>query len=316
MKPPVSKTKLIFVNVAANNNEGKKRWERIEKQVVASLLPAIEIVKYKPPFDFAPDIRRFLAANEEGYIISSGGDGSLNVLLNTLLPLMGESRQRIGIGAIGIGSSNDFHKPFNRKLEGIPLRIDSHTSAVDIGQVDYTVDAKKWHRKYFLINASIGLIANANELFNKGDFIIDRLKNRFLNTTILYTALKTIATHRNMMGALIQENGHKERVPLTNLSIIKNRHVSGEFMYDQKMEADNGLLGLNYCYDLNRIGILQALSDLKRGRFSGKPKRVSTYIKSVEIELDKIGSLETDGEITAIKKAKISVLPKAIQLMN
>ena len=73
------------------------------------------------------------------------------------------------LGAIGLGSSNDFHKPFNGNngLNGhVPLRLDyHHTTEHNIDRVDFLDEHHLWQRKYFVINCSIGIIAYANYLY-------------------------------------------------------------------------------------------------------------------------------------------------------
>lgn len=54
--------------------------------------------------------------------IAVGGDGTVNLLAQALLESV-EWRE-ISLGALGTGSSNDFHKPRRKRFHGLPARLD------------------------------------------------------------------------------------------------------------------------------------------------------------------------------------------------
>ncbi len=111
--------------------------------------------------------------------IIAGGDGSINYFLNHLINLVEpDILKQIKIGAVGIGSSNDFHKPFQSKniVEKIPYKLNFKDAVErDVGCLLYEKDGKAL-KKYFLINASLGITAEGNNFFNNPDFILRFLK--------------------------------------------------------------------------------------------------------------------------------------------
>jgi diacylglycerol kinase family enzyme len=67
---------------------------------------------------------------------------------------------------------------------------------------------------------------------------------------------------------------------------------------------------------MNLFELLKVLSDLTKGRFSGKPKRFSSLVKSLKVESEEFLPLETDGEVVMAKNMEFSIIPKAIKVID
>ena len=196
---------VVFLNRHSNNGCGKRKWDSIssavEERAARSGQP---LIVDEPGPDPLPALREWISKGETVFA-AAGGDGSVHALCNALMNLDKISRDQVVLGAIGLGSSNDFHKPYSdqRFIGDVPARID-FTDAVphNIGAVEY-VDAKgDVLREHFIINASFGVLAEGNDLFNRGDAVINWLKHRWVNGTITYAALKTMLTYKRYNAEL------------------------------------------------------------------------------------------------------------------
>jgi diacylglycerol kinase family enzyme len=306
----------ILINECANNHTGGKNWALVRNAVLQGFPSGTKTISYRADFDMKQCVRDLITEKKINCIISAGGDGSIHVILNAVIACLGEHAEKIHLGAIGLGSSNDFLKPFNQFIAGIPVKIGmDQIMAADIGKVRYIDEKRESHTRYFIVNSSIGVTAEANLLFNRGDFFISRMKNRAIGSTILYSALKTILTYHNQ-PVEISYNGVNRKVEITNVSVVKNPNVSGNFRYDQDIKPNDGYLGLNYSFGLNKWELLRSLYDLSRGRFSGKAKRCSVLTTGIKISADHPLALETDGEVTFAKTMEFSIIPAAINLLG
>lgn len=307
---------VLLINNSANNGAAYNKWKSIENTVTDRLPPSAIILETGSPYDhFTEKVNSLM---REGYscFISGGGDGSLNHLLNAILTMKNECAADMFIGAIGLGSSNDFLKRKNTHINGIPARINTGGfSPADIGRVSFTSAGNVRLTRYFIANASVGVVSDANYAFNQGDFFIDRFKSRAVNLAILYTALKTILRYKNKELEIEYANCRK-RISLTNLSIIKTPHVSGSFQYDQQILENDGYLGLNYCFDMNKAELLGFLNDLGNKRFSGKKRRISEFVSDVKVCSKDYLNLEMDGEVYRASDISFSILPGAINLLG
>jgi diacylglycerol kinase (ATP) len=315
MKASFMKT-AILINLSANAGAASNKWESSKNNIMSFLPPGALILETGSPYaGFTQKVDNLI---QDGYncFISGGGDGSTNHLLNTIVSLKKESVADVYIGAIGLGSSNDFLKRKNSLFNSIPARINTNNFCLaDVGKVCFSTVGNCQVTKYFIANASVGVVSDANYTFNQGDFFIDRFKSRAVDIAILYTALKTILRYKNKKVE-IEYSGCRKEVFLTNLSLIKTPHVSGSFQYDQDIQENDGYLGLNYCFDLNTIELLGLLNDLGKKRFSGKKKRISEFVHDLKVFSGDYLNLELDGEVYQAKDISFSIIPNAINILG
>jgi diacylglycerol kinase family enzyme len=114
----------------------------------------------------------------------------------------------VAIGAVGLGSSNDFHKPFHPEafINGIAVRIDFQSAFhCDVIRIDYRDIEGRWGTRFCLINGSIGITAAANAIFNSRLRIIRMLQRASVNAAITAAALKAIFTYPNIPCRLTVE---------------------------------------------------------------------------------------------------------------
>jgi diacylglycerol kinase (ATP) len=310
---------LVLINKNANNSTGWNKWLTVRDEV-KNLIPGqkFEVVAFTPPFDIYDLIVKMLDLNEKNTIISVGGDGTHNFILNSIMRLPLETRGNITLGAIGLGSSNDFTKPALNKIKNIPFRLNfKHVIKHDIGKLVFNDPENKEVYKYFMINASVGILSEANYLFNKGDWFINKFKDKHVNLTIQYTALKTLFNYKPQQIKLVTQ-GKTRDLHLNNLSVLKNPHISGSFKYNQEIFPDDGKLGLNYCHGMNKMEVLTVMRDLEKGAFQKNKfnsKRISEFVYNTQIYSKNNLAIETDGEVYLgnniefkLSKFKLSVL--------
>ncbi len=249
-------------------------------------------------------------------LISAGGDGSVNMLINALVDTCGEQMSEYAVGGIGLGSSNDFVKPVRTRIGGCPTRLNPEgVVAADVVRIRLLNPEGLEEQRYFLLNASMGVTADANWLFNRGDWFLDLLKPRFVAGSILYAAVKAILMHRNFPAEL-EVDGRQYRLQLSNLAILKSPHVAGALLYDKHVSPDDGFLAVNYCDGMSKLELLKTLSDLRKGRFVGPPKRVCHRARVVRLQTATPAALEMDGEVVMATSCSIDVLPSQILLLG
>ena len=307
---------LILVNLDANDKKAKKKWELIAEDVLQFMSGPTEVIKFNIPFDIKTCLYDQIVNKGLRYIITAGGDGTANMILNALLNEPKIIMSELNIGFIGLGSSNDLLKPVSRMIKDIPVKIDvKNIMPVDLGLISFLDASQNLDKRAFLGSSSIGVGANANWLFNKEDFMIRRLKSRWTNLAILYTTVKSIFDYENY-PLYIKYNGIEKELMISYLTVVKTQHISGKMKLDQKILSNDGRLGLNFCENMNKLELMLVLRDLQKGIFSGKKKRHSCFIKELLIKSKVLIPIEFDGEIITAKEVSYSILPKAINCMQ
>src|SRR3990167_8035355 len=106
---------LICLNANSNSGAAMRKWG-IFNNFLAQKKIKYELVLTKSYEDLCEALDKKKDSFEN--IISAGGDGTANGIINFLMARQLKNK----VGAIGLGSSNDFHKPYaiNRRYNNIP----------------------------------------------------------------------------------------------------------------------------------------------------------------------------------------------------
>ena len=283
---------LVILNPNAHGGRAVELWNRVVRYVPGAVMA-----------DGAPAAIAHAIALGERTFIAAGGDGTVNALLNAMVEAKGTlPLGAFTLGAVGLGSSNDFHKPFARVENGIPLKVDdARTTPRDVGLIRSENGAR-----YFLIGASFGAAAAGNALFNAGTGLTGWLKPRWTGGAIACAALRAIAGHRNM---------HPAGLPaFASLSVMKSQYLSASFHFDAPVAAGDGLFAVNLCGATGRLGLVRVLYNLRRGRFSGTAGCASWRAPAVSFETAFPIAAEVDGEIMEGRRFELSILPERIRV--
>lgn len=300
---------IILLNRYSNDGRGLRRWKKFKPELEGKYLRD----NYTLIYDFEVFSKRLHREFERGerFLVAAGGDGTINFLLNQIMSMRKRERTQLTMGAIGLGSSNDFHKPLSedRYLNGeVPVKLDYEKAAEhNVGQVDFEDEKGNLQRRYFIINCSVGIIAQANYLFNSKEKVVKWLKSKWVEGTIWYSALKTLFAAKNVLAEIKVEN-KSFSTEVTSLSVVINPHVSGNLFYDFKISSQSDFLGIALCERMGILSRLRTILSLTRGKFVGLPKTRSWMTREVEINPDSPTPLELDGEVYLARNIKIKLL--------
>jgi diacylglycerol kinase (ATP) len=303
---------IVFVNPYSSGGKGIEKWKRIRDQLKNESFSFIMNGRNK----IDEQIKNYLNKGITNFA-AAGGDGTINYILNRIINCSSpDDLSRIKLGAIGIGSSNDFHKPFGDNLmEGnIPARINfDKAEPRDVGCVSFLEGCLR-RRKYFLINASIGITAEANDFFNNPDKLLSLLKKKNTSASILYCALKTISGYKNQPFVLYSRESGAVKVNLTNLGVIKNPNFSGSLRYNTDADYTSGYFDAFVCHDMSKWESIELLNFLGKGRFDKVKKKQHWMTNELIVSSEKVFSVEYDGEIIKTNSVTFSVLPQLIKV--
>jgi len=302
---------LVLLNPAAGGNRGLARWRRTESALRGVCEPSVVETDLAGEWRFT--VRQEIEAGTRLFI-AAGGDGTVSALADELARARGWiPLDEFTLGAIGLGSSNDFHKPFGATVGGVPLRIVPSDARRDLCVARYTTADGATHTRCFVISASLGVVAEANAFFNDGNRPEQWLRGRWTGGAILYAAVHTIATWRNL-ALRIRAGGRTSAAAVTNLSVSKTPFVSGMFRYDRSVAPDDGLLAIHLCEGMSRQQAVGALVDLARGRFEGRPGRRHWNTWRVAVAANGPLALELDGEVVRARRVTFGVLREQVRV--
>jgi diacylglycerol kinase (ATP) len=305
---------IIFVNPKAAGGKALTRWHRLAP-AMRQRYPLAEVHVCGARTDVSREIRT-MVDHGHSLFVAAGGDGSVNDLLNAVMSLPRQTRRTLTIGAIGLGSSNDFHKPIqpSHLVSDIPCMVDSSFAQFrDIGVISFRTGGITVE-KYFLINASVGLTAEANRLFNAPDRFLALLKSRSTPLAIIHAVVRTLFTYADKPLSLSLGGHGSIGIRLTNLAILKSPFVSGSIEFPVASQIDTGKFALYLAHDMRRLERLRLLAGLLSKSLIDSPKLMSWQAPFLSVESVEPFAVEFDGEVVQTTQATFSLLPKHLQV--
>ena len=303
---------IIILNPRSGGGAALRKWRLIERRILADT--EVKFVITSSAAEAETATQKQIDSGEREFI-AAGGDGTINALLQTLMR-NSALHPGLALGAIGLGSSNDFHKPFlgKRMERRIPLAMEfANPTPRDVGVLRYTSPDGTELTKYWLLNASVGITAEANAFFNleSQNHLLGCAKWLHTNAAIYYAAVRTILRYRNcQLQYGLPGSYHTSRI--TNLGIVKTPHFAGSFMYDSPFEAGSGSFFAHHVSDLGLVQTLRLLHGLSNGKFEGFPNSGSFSGEELRIEGAEEFAVEFDGEVIRTIRAHFSILKQQI----
>ncbi|HEY9720529.1 MAG TPA: diacylglycerol kinase family protein [Oscillatoriaceae cyanobacterium] len=306
---------IVVVNANAHAGKGLARWRAVEPLVQARYPHRAVLCETEAQARTAVIAA---CASGEAVIAAAGGDGCVNLVLNAVMdPETDAPRHPIALGAIGLGSSNDFHKPRSteRDLGGIPVALSPTAGKrMDLGRADWIAPGGERGTSYFLLNSSMGATAAGNYDYNHPTGLLALFKGLNTDLAIQWATLRTIARFSNVSATIEVDGQPVATGPISNLGVIKRQHFAGGMRYDTPVTPDDGLFDVNLCAGMSRLEFIRAVMAIEKGRFTGLPKTHHWRASQVRLVPEAPAPLELDGEVRLIQEVTLRVVPRAIHV--
>ncbi len=259
----------------------------------------------------ASDLAR--AALDAGYelIVSVGGDGTLNEVVNGMLDPNGKPRNPNAVlGVISSGTGSDFVRsanlPRDMLLAARHLVRATQTVPLDIGEMIFHSDGKET-RRYFVNVAGMGFDAEVIERTERGG-------KRGGGTIPYYTALlATIGSYENK-EVVVQLDDQTLQGRMNSVVICNGKYFGGGMMISPHATLDDGKFDVIILGDFGKLEVLLNTPRLYNGTILEHPK-VSEYRASiVTVESRQRMLIQADGEFIGAGPATFRILPAALKL--
>lgn len=306
---------LVILNPNAGNGRASKTWLAIEPALHESGIE-FDLTRTTAPHQadaFAEKAKR------DGYetIISVGGDGTTNEIVNGLMHVAGAAP--IGtLGIIPIGSGNDFAKMLAEPATPASPQPDwraavqriraGATRVIDVGRV-VASNATNAHEHFFLNALDTGFGAHANTHAHEFP--------QLTGTAMYLAAIFKTLIKFEIDDVKVTLDDRVIAQTSTMLAITNGRCICGGFWIAPSARVDDGLLEVIVADGLGRAGILALLPKVMKGTHIGDPRVKSAQSARVVIESRAPLAFETDGEISfnGATRLEIQLLPKRLQIL-
>lgn len=250
-------------------------------------------------------------------VISAGGDGTINQVLNGIFVDHSPPTRLPVMAILPLGSGNDFARSLD--LDNSPVgfvdRLKKfHTREIDVGEVFFSVSPPQMgissmqERRYFLNVFDVGM----------GPPVVRGVleSGRAFGSAVAYyqSIVKTFFSYKPLMLHAKGDDWewHSE---MRSLAIGNAKYFGNGLCIAPDAEMDDGLFDVFACGAVSVLDFILQSVPLKKGKKIKHPQ--VSYFKSKKIELSSPSAveIETDGEIIGWLPAKVGFSPYKLSIL-
>ena len=224
--------------------------------------------------------------DDENIIVSLGGDGTLNRVLNSIY-----GTKNI-LSVLPLGTGNDY-------VRSIVEQMHNGINKVDVVKIN---------DKHFINLVCFGVdadIAN-DETFVNTKFIP---RSQRYNAAILSNFINYNGRHMRLMADnMIYENDY------TTIAVCNGKYYGGGYKMGPHAQINDGLLDVYLIDNMNKLSMIKAVMSVKTGKHENNPKTSFLQTHKLIIESEKPITCNYDGEKMTSNRFDIELIPSGINL--
>jgi len=300
---------VIIVNPNAGNGKGKKDWEKISAALRGKDLSFRVIFTEKKghAMSLTND------AIEAGFrnIITVGGDGTLNEVVNGAFSNSACSTDAITLAMIPVGTGNDWGRMFgipHDYEDAINVISDNKKMLHDIGLVSF-YDGTEKKTRYFINIAGLGFESVVVKRAN-----IQKEKGRNGKAIYFYNLLLSLLTYKNTKAEIVID-GKKTHADVFSVNVGNGRYCGGGMRQTPDALPNDGILDVSVINGMGKIEIIRNLKMLYDGTILDHRKVDSYKCKNIKVTSDSLIYAEADGETLGHTPAEFTIIPACINIV-
>jgi YegS/Rv2252/BmrU family lipid kinase len=304
---------FLVVNPKSANGDTGRRWPEIHAEVLRAVGNEAAHSFTDRPMHAAAITAQAL---EDGYrrIVSVGGDGTLNEVVNGFFQHDGGIPSDACLALVPRGTGGDFRRTFglDDRVKQACLRLRRPPAEglrpLDVGRVHFTTTDGTAGDRYFVNVASFGVSGRVDQAVNRGSKVLGGKASFFL------ASVKTLLRWRDQPVRIRVDGGPEEALEITTLAVANGQYFGGGMRVAPDADPSDGLLDVTVWsgYGLKDFALKSAsIYDGTHVRWSGtRTLRCRTLEATSEEEV----LLDIDGEQPGRLPARFDILPGALRL--
>jgi len=250
------------------------------------------------------------SAAKRGYemVVSVGGDGTINEIVNGLYDAgsMGD----VMLGIISTGTGGDYIRtigiPRHHK-EACQRLTNPRKLVVDLGVVEY-VSNGHMAKRLFVNFAGVGFVAEVVKATTQ------RFKALGSVPAYLLGLLNAFLFYKNREVSL-KLDGKADARKICTIVISNGKYGGGGMFLAPDADLMDGFLDVLIIGDLSKPDLLRSLPRIYKGTHLTHPKVTMKRAREIDLRPSQQTSLQADGELLGETPARFSVLPAALNVV-
>lgn len=264
--------------------------------------PRVAILETRTREEAIKTVRRAWRAGAE-FVISAGGDGTVNAVVQALADAPRETR----LGVLPLGTGNDLCRTLAVPLDPIAALeaiAAGPTRRLDLARVDTGAEAR------YFINLATG--GNAPRI---SQFLTPEMKARWGPMCYLRGAVSVLSDLQVFDINVKTDGPAAGRYPALNVVLGNGRTAGGGLYAAPHADPQDGLLDLIIVLDGTPVEIASASTSFLLSDYLTSDLVVYDRVSHVEIHADRPLPLSVDGEVIEADRFSFEVVPAAIDVV-
>ncbi len=285
---------LFILNPTAGNGRAGKEWPLVE-EIIKDEFPGYKVERTEYP-GHATEIAGRAIGERYDTIVSCGGDGTLNEVLN------GVVGSDVKIGLIPLGTGSDFGKTIGVRdiRRAIEVLKGEKVKKADVAMATFNEEGK---RRYFINSLEIGFGAEVMRYVNSHP--------RYGRLSFIIGILSVLRKLRKFRIANGSNNPEMETIEVI---VANGKYFGGGMLASPSSSISDGILDIHILRPVSRLTTIMRLRNLMDGSYI--EKGFSHESKAKEIHFSNEGNLvEMDGEVVGKTPVTVSIRENEINLI-
>ena len=306
----MSRKTMVIVNPASGNGKTRISWPDIKQNLEAAGLV----------FDDVFTTCRFEATHfasqalRDGYdtIISVGGDGTLNEVVNGFFADDKMINPAARLGIIPGGTGGDFIRTLNYPedyKEACQVLGRGQSRKIDVGQLHFIDNDGKPTQRYFVNIAGFGMDGAVVERVNRTSKFFGGFLSFLYGTVMALIQFDSFQLSLEVDGKLVYEG------PATMTAVANGQYFGGSMQIAPRAVLDDGVFEIVLIEGLKKGKLLRCLPTIYKGAHGQFPEvrfMQGTTVRAVSP--DRV-LLDIDGEQPGVLDAEFSILPGVLNII-
>ena len=261
----------------------------------------------------ASELAREMINDGCDYLVSVGGDGTLNEIINGAMKARKTKREHCIIGVLPAGTGNDFVRAsgFKWSIESLHEKIRSGRSTkADIGEIEYTALSGKRECRFYINIADIGIGGMVVYRVNRSRKIFGPSITFFINVIISFFKFRH-------MEVSIAANTFKWKGRAISVCIANGKYFGSGLGIAPFAKINDRIMDLVVIGNVRLIDFLRYLPLLRRCKPIIHPEIIYKRIMQCKIETKaKKSPVDIDGEFVGYAPLSMKMIPSAIRMIG
>ena len=302
----ISSKWLLIANPSSGNGKGKSDSKRVQDLLSQSGIET-DIFFSEYPGHSSVLVNQAIV---KGYrkIISMGGDGTLNEVVNGIFNQQHVSTKEITIAVIPVGTGNDWCKTYK-----IPKSYKDAVAVIVAGktiQHDIGIAENSGGKRFFINIAGMGYDGFVTEKISK-------MKQNGSGGKLFYLLWITwyLFQYKNTKISYKIDGEEFSEEEIFMLSVCNCRYNGDGMMQAPSALPDDGFLNITVMKKISPFKSIISLPKMKNGTFVNMKEAALYKGKTVEVNSTPAVLAETDGELIGQTPICFNIIPNALNVI-